>query len=63
MLPKPEYDTEIIPQTDHEENAKVAARRMKQCVMSASEQALYRYAPNEARNNIHPGFPCDDYAE
>lgn len=59
-LPTPEFDTEIIPMTDHEDAARVAAKRMKQCVMTPAEQALYEYAPNEARDNIHPAYPCDD---
>lgn len=45
--------------TSAEDSAK-AAKRMALICADPKEQALYKYAPLQARNNRHPGQPFDD---
>ena len=59
-LPKPEYDTEIIPNAD---SWNATERRMKKIVATPEEIQRYKFDPLSARNNVHAGIPCDDYTE
>ena len=57
---KGDMEVEILKEPSDAAHAK---QRMAKCVMTPAEQALYRYAPNAARGNIHPGYPDEDYGE
>ncbi len=59
---KGEMDVEILKDTTDADNARVAKRRMGLCVMSASDQERFAYAPNESHLNENPAYPAgDDY--
>ena len=59
---KPEMVIEKMAFNTDSEDAAKAARRMALICADPKEQALYRFNPNGARNNRHPGQPFDDDA-
>ena len=40
-----------------------AKRRMERICATPDEVMLYKCAPNEARDNLRPGIPLEDYGE
>lgn len=38
-----------------------ARKRMANICATPEEVELYHYSPNAARDNRHPGIPCEDY--
>ena len=55
-----EYQIEKMAFDTAAEDAAKAKKRMARICATPEEQALYRYAPLQARNNRHPGQPFDD---
>ena len=43
------------------DDMKKVKRRMKNICATPEEVELYKFAPNQARDNEHPGIPCEDY--
>lgn len=54
-----EMEVEVLNDPNPRMDAARARKRMKSITATESEQLLYKCAPNEARDNDHPGIPCD----
>jgi hypothetical protein len=53
-------DVEVMPHGGDMYDAPKAAKRMAQICATSQEVELYRYSPNAARGNSHPGMPLDE---
>lgn len=59
------FDTgfKVLENTTAADFADKAAKRMQKICATPEEQALYKYNPNGARDNLAPGIPLENYIE